>query len=212
MFCKILNKRNLTDHVFVLQFERKGMVFEPGQHILVARDEKDEMREYSIYSGINDPYLEIIVREVEDGVVSKQLKRLEPGESILVESPAGFFRIEKENRHRKFLFVATGTGISPFRCFVRSYPGLDYTILHGIRYPNERYEFHEYEEGRYIACLSKSKNGNFHGRVTDFLNQFPPEKGTLVYLCGNSNMIIDARKILIEQGIPHEDIFTEVYF
>lgn len=85
-------------------------------------------------------------------------------------------------------------------------------MLHGVRYANETYERDEYEAGRYLACTSQDKEGDFHGRVTDYLSKNPVSPDTLCYLCGNCDMIHDAFDILEAQGLRPENLFTEVYF
>jgi ferredoxin/flavodoxin---NADP+ reductase len=75
-----------------------------------------------------------LVREIEGGKVSGRLKKLKPGTEIEVEGPFGFFKFDPEKfASQKFLFVATGTGISPFHSFVRTFPELDYQLVHGVR-------------------------------------------------------------------------------
>jgi NAD(P)H-flavin reductase len=56
--------------------ERNGMNFQTGQFVLVNRLNSLNQREYSVYSGEQDGYLEILVREVTEGNVSPKLKRL----------------------------------------------------------------------------------------------------------------------------------------
>jgi len=212
MISKIIQYRNLTESTFVLRFERKGLNFQAGQHILVGRDQNEEMREYSIYSGEQDNFLEILVKEINEGMVSKQLKHLQEGDFIYMEGAVGFFRINVSERDRKFLFIASGTGISPFHSFVKTYKKLDYTILHGVKNINEAYERFDYPDERYISCTSKDSKGDFVGRVTDYLIQNRVSDDTLIYLCGNSNMILDVKDILADQRVPRENIRTEVYF
>jgi ferredoxin--NADP+ reductase len=113
---------------------------------------------------------------------------------------------------RKLVFIASGTGISPFHSFVRSYPGIDYTLIHGVRYKNEAYERNDYDPGRYILCTSKELNEGHKGRITRFLPGYPVNPGMLFYLCGNNNMIYEAYHILRDKGIPDDNIFSEVYF
>jgi ferredoxin--NADP+ reductase/benzoate/toluate 1,2-dioxygenase reductase subunit len=106
--------------------ERKGMEFEAGQHILLGYSDSIHKREYSIYSGTNDENLEVLVKEVEEGIVSKQLKKLPDGALLEVEGPLGFFSIDPEmiREKRNFLFIASGTGIAPFHSLIKSIPGL----------------------------------------------------------------------------------------
>ena len=112
----------------------------------------------------------------------------------------------------KLVFIATGTGIAPFHSFVKSYPGIDYMLIHGVRYNNEAYERNDYDPLRYILCTSKEKNGSYKGRVTRFLPGYPVDQDMLFYLCGNNSMIYEVYHILRNKGIQDERIFTEVYF
>ena len=153
---KISQIRFLTEETFVLRFERGNMQFKAGQHIIVGLKGDLDHREYSIYSGEQDDYLEILVREVLGGNVSPQLKNCKPGHLLQVNGPFGSFGLETFDRSsRKLVFIASGTGISPFHSFVRSYTGIDYTLIHGVRYDVEAYERKDYDQGRYILCTSK---------------------------------------------------------
>jgi ferredoxin--NADP+ reductase/benzoate/toluate 1,2-dioxygenase reductase subunit len=210
---KIRQIRFLTESTFVLKFDRENLEFKSGQHIIVGLKGELNQREYSIYSGENDDYLEILVREVPEGNVSLQLKQCKPGEILQVNGPFGSFGLESfDMLSRKHVFIATGTGISPFHSFIRSYPGINYVLVHGVRYINEAYERNEYDPRRYILCTSKERSGGQRGRVTSFLPGYPVEPETLFYLCGNNNMIYEVEHILTDKGIPVENIFTEVYF
>jgi ferredoxin--NADP+ reductase/benzoate/toluate 1,2-dioxygenase reductase subunit len=187
---KILQIRKLTESTFVLRMERGKMQFKAGQHIIAGPDGEMDQREYSIYSGENDDYLEILVREVPDGKVSLQLKESKPGQLLQINGPFGSFGLEKfDMLSRKFVFIGSGTGISPFHSFVRSYPAIDYVLFHGVRFSNEAYERDEYDPSRYILCTSRESIAGKTGRVTDFLPGYPLSPDMLFYLAGNASQI-----------------------
>lgn len=208
--------RELTDTAFVVRFDRNGLDFEPGQYVSVGLKGEIDMREYSVYSPAQADYLEILVKEVEHGHVSHRLHRLRPGVELAVDGPFGFFTIDEVDRRRPFLFVATGTGISPFHCFARSYPGLDYRLLHGVRRLAEQYEHDAFEARRVTTCVSREPGAGedtvFGGRVTDYLRTHPVSPETRCYLCGNCDMIYEAFDILKGHGVPPEQLYAEVYF
>ncbi len=205
--------RLLTDSTYVLSLEREGVEFIPGQYMTVGLAESNEMREYSIYSSVDSDRLEFLIKEVDDGEVSKQLKNVKPGDLVKADGPFGFFGIKKEHINgRKHLFIASGTGVSPFHSLAQSYPGLDYQIIHGVKVKEEAYERNDYGKGRYVVCTSRDEGGDFKGRVTEYLKKNPVDKDTLCYLCGNSNMIYDAFDILRNHGVPSENVHMEVYF
>lgn len=211
---KVRDIRELTATTYVLRFDRNNIPFKAGQHILLGKKDDLQAREYSIYSAEQDDYFEVLIKEVKEGMVSKQLKKLKPGEPVNFENPVGYFILKNEDIPvKKYLFIASGTGIAPFHSFVRSYPGLNYKLLHGVRYAEEAYEKHAYDKDRLILCTSRDNKGDYQGRVTDYLRANPIEdKNTLCYFCGNCEMIHEAYDILLQQGVPSENLFAEVYF
>jgi ferredoxin--NADP+ reductase/benzoate/toluate 1,2-dioxygenase reductase subunit len=211
---RVISVRELTPTTYVIRFDRNKIPFRAGQHILLGKKDDVQAREYSIYSSEQDEYFEVLIKEVKDGIVSKQLKRLKPGDPVNFENPVGYFILKDEDiSNRKFLFIASGTGIAPFHSFVRSYPGLDYYLLHGIRYTNEAYDKHHYDKNRLVLCTSRDEKGDFRGRVTDYLMTHSiADTNTLCYFCGNCEMIHEAYDILLKQGVPSENLFAEVYF
>lgn len=210
---QVLEVRDLGEGAFVVRLERRGLEFDSGQYIHVGPLPGFDRREYSVYSSPEDDFLEILVKEVDEGEVSPRLRQLQKGEQVDVEGPFGFFRIEEGDRSRPFLFIATGTGISPFHSFSRTWPDLDYRLVHGIRNDRELYEHGDYPGDRLVRCISRqSGSGDFDGRVTDWLKSNPPPEPSMVYLCGNCDMIYEVYDILGEQGIPADRIHAEVYF
>lgn len=193
--------------------ERNAMQFKTGQFIMVNKLNSLDQREYSVYSGENDDYLEILVREVIDGKVSPELKHLKEDSFLEVDGPFGFFKFDPEDfESQKFLFVATGTGISPFHSFICTYPELDYQLIHGVRFGEEAYEHVDFDPGKLVLCTSGENNGHFNGRVTDYLVAQKMENDTNCFLCGNSEMIHEVFDILTAKGVPVSNIYSEVYF
>lgn len=205
--------RHLTESTYVLRFSRNEMQFTPGQHLVLGLPESTELREYSIYSGINDDFLEVLIKEVDDGLVSQQLKFIRPGDQLDVRGPYGFFLSKATGPHQaKLLFISSGTGIAPFHSFARSFPDADYQIIHGVRNMNEAYDAADYQETGMVVCTSRDQSGNYYGRLTDYLLETELDLHRQVYLCGNSKMIFDAMDILLSRGVSQGQIFTEVYF
>lgn len=205
--------RELTASTYVVRLDRHDLEFDPGQYISLGVADDINMREYSVYSPVDCEYLEVLVKEVKQGHVSKLLRRLEQGEEVRLDGPFGFFTIEEQaRRESSFLFIATGTGISPFHCFAGSYDGLDYRVVHGVRTQEECYEREAFARDRYISCLTRDERGDYQGRVTDWLRDNPVDPTTMCYLCGNCDMIYEAFDILIGHGVPHDHLFAEVYF
>lgn len=211
----MLHVREVSSSAFVLRFSREGLVYHAGQWVNLGLPRSRDQREYSLYSSPVDAFLEVLVKEIPEGTVSRALRRCRPGDTLEVDGPHGSFSLVEGTRASpRFLFVATGTGVSPFHCFVRNNPGLDYLLLHGVRDAAELYDSSSFAPARFIPCISRGRaEGNvFAGRVTSCLAEQPLETSRYCYLCGNSDMIYEAYAILRKRGVPHSHIFAEVYF
>lgn len=212
-FYKIEEIRHLTGETFSLKLPRARFSFQAGQHLSLGIHGDYQSREYSIYSGEGDSNLEVLVKEVDNGYFTPKLRKLKAGDLVEIHGPFGKFGMEaKAAETGKFVFIASGTGIAPFRSMVRTYPEIDYTLIHGVRLASEAYDRHEYASDRYVLCTSRDPKGTYPGRVTGYLKNctFAPE--TDFYLCGNSDMIFDALEILKEKGFERDQIHCEVYF
>ena len=209
---KVLQVKHYNDSAFVLRMERNDFDFSPGQYISVGKNGIKERRDYSIYSSSADDYLELLIKKVDGGDVSDKLSECEIGEELDLEGPFGNCIVLKKYRNKKILLVATGTGIAPYHSIVRSYPDLNYTVLHGVKTLDQLYGQEAFPPDRYISCLTGSHEGGFFGRVTDYLRVHSVKNYDLFYLCGNSEMIFEAFKLLQIQGIQREQIVTEIYF
>jgi len=110
---KIQSIRNLTESTYVIRFDRNAMDFKAGQNLNLGIKGDPEKRDYSIYSGENDDYLEILVKEVEEGLVSKQLKKLKPGDELEVEGPFGFFTLNESEIQPRNIYLSPAGQVLP---------------------------------------------------------------------------------------------------
>jgi ferredoxin-NADP reductase len=207
----VLSNTQKTQNTFCVRVERPNTSIKSGQCFNVGVAGMDINREYSMYSGADDPYLEFLIRAVDDGLVSSRLQKLKIGDEVEIDGPYGEFCISPEKTNSKYVFIGSGTGVAPFHSFVKTYPNLDFILIHGIRYAGEAYDFEDYQTGTYIPCISQNGAGQSM-RVTDYLCANPISSDSIVYLCGNRNMIIDAVQILLDQGISGNQIISEVFF
>lgn len=209
---RVIAIENLSTHTFRIRVERNDMPFVAGQCVNIGVPQSGVNREYSSYSSELDPELSFLIREVGDGQVSSKLRKLRAGDAVEIDGAYGLFTIgNPQDTSKKYVFIATGTGIAPFHCFVKSYPQIDYKIIHGTRNKDEDYDRKDYKSGQYVQCVS-TEGGDFKGRVTDYLRAHPQGTDKVYYLCGNRNMINEVYDILREQKVSGSNIVTEVFF
>ena len=212
---KVLEIRTVTESTYLLRLERNGFEFKAGQYLVLNVPGERKAREYSIYSSETDPFIELLIKEVNPGgEFSKDLRHIKVGTVVQIAGPFGFFIVKDEVLQKKqpIVFVATGTGISPFRSIIRSYPELNYKIIHGVRTADEAYHREDYPAENFVLCTSRDEQGDYKCRVTDYLKEQPINNDALYYLCGNSAMVDEVTDYLEENGFPLEQIKTEIFF
>ncbi|HUX52991.1 MAG TPA: hypothetical protein VMV56_01115 [Williamwhitmania sp.] len=187
--------------------------FTPGQVVKLTTDKTIAPRLYSIASGSSEATLKFLFDLKNEGELTPKLLMLQPGDKVWMSEPFGEFVCDE----KPAIWVASGTGIAPFLSMALSGNTHNKKLVHGVRYA-ENFFFHEEMRellhDNYIQCLSgEARDGTFHGRVTDFLKQDEALSLNIkYYLCGNPEMVVDARDILLARGVIYDNIHAEIYF
>lgn len=209
----MISNRSISGNTYCLRTKRPEVEIRAGQCFSVGTKDLGINREYSMYSGANDDFVDFLVREIPDGIVSPRLGTCSPGDGVEIGGPYGDFCLsDNDVVSRHFVFIATGTGIAPFHSFVKTFPNLDYVLYHGVRFDSEQYDRDDYPSDRYISTVSQPETNIQGQRVTQLLETAALPIDSLYYLCGNRMMITDAISILRLKGIPGGAIFTETFF
>jgi len=211
---QVISVRELTEQAIILRVERNRFNFKAGQFVNLALNGEDTTREYTIYSGTGDNYLEFLIKVIPDGFISPRLAAATSGDYVVLDGPYDerFTIHNPGDSSISYIFIGTGTGIAPYKSYVLSHPNLSYTVVHGIAYANETYDKDTYSNGTYISCVSRESGGDYHGHVTEWLRDYSIQDNELIYLCGSSNMIFEVTDMLKEKGISEERIYSEVFF
>lgn len=228
--CKVISIDWISPSVFSLRFEpERSFSYEPGQFVSVLlpgepADVRNVRRIYSFSSaGKKDGY-ELCVQKLPDGRGSSYLAGLKPGDTFRINAPFGDFYYETKSA-RNVCFLATSTGIAPFKAMVLSErftkdPPAGALLLFGGRDEKEilfpgLFESRGVEVVHALTQPGEEWDG-FKGRVTDFLKSLPedwPWQETDFYLCGNGHMVREVRQhLLTARKVPLLAIRQEAYF
>jgi ferredoxin-NADP reductase len=228
--CIVQRVRMLTPTVFELAFDVPEMfVFEAGQFISVVIPGagpagRDLRRAYSIASPPEVRPIELCVKLIDDGPGSPYLRDLQAGDTFRSFAPYGNF-VFKPKQERHACFIATGTGIAPFRSMIlsKSYqesPPIGAWCLLGVRDESELLYTQEMSRAlslKWIPAITRPGAGytGFKGRVTDYLRSQSAEFPWLetdYYVCGNGEMIREVKELLLARGVTKESIHHEKYY
>lgn len=230
--CRVLELIWLTPTVFRLRFEPlKRFDFEPGQFVSVvvpamSKTVKPVKRCYS-FAGTPEEarqqgFYELCIKHVEGGRGTNYMASLSRGDLFRVYAPYGHFTLRKTTQRKNICFVATGTGLAPFRSMALSQQfktiATSAMVLFGARTADEVFFKNEFERAgvKFVPTVSRDeKSGLFQGRVTDYLKSLP--KGfsfhdTDFYLCGNGEMVAEVNSLLRGAlGVPEKHIHKEAF-
>ncbi len=210
---RIESNIEIAKGVYVLSYPRK-QTFVAGQVVGISISANAEPRLYSIASGNRDDMISLLYNIKPDGEMSPNLAALKAGDTLYVSAPFGSFY----GTAKPAVFIASGTGVAPFASMMRSGLHKEKILIHGGRSLDSFYFKEEFieilGEENYIRCCSQEKgDGVYEGRLTNYLweqEKLSPDKK--YYLCGQAEMVVETRDLLIEKGIPYENIMAEIYF
>ncbi len=209
---EITHISEIASGVFTIRFNR-DFYFIPGQVVACDSVATGNPRLYSIASGPAQDYVEIVFDKKPVGYLTPKLAACKKGDMIFVSAPRGSFFGTLETAW----WIATGTGIAPFKSMLDAGMGLNKKAIHGGRSPSSFYysqDFFDKLGSNYIRCSSTSNDPEFYkGRLTEYLMSFAVLLPDCWYfLCGSAEMVVQVRDILLLKGVPYPRIIAETYF
>ncbi|HET6546496.1 MAG TPA: FAD-binding oxidoreductase [Rhodanobacteraceae bacterium] len=224
-----------------MSFERadgQPFVFVPGQFVQIHfhyEDGKPTKRSYSVATigeadGAPVEHLEIAVSYVDGGAATRLLANLEEGQGIDGSGPYGRFCLMDKDTNARYLLVATGTGVTPYRAMlpqirrIIATRGCEVALIQGARNEGELLYGEEFEAFAHATpgftfhpCLSRAlratpRPNDRSGHAQLALAELEPDPARdIAYLCGNPNMVDEAFALLKEAGFAVQQIRREKY-
>ncbi|WP_075591585.1 FAD-binding oxidoreductase [Labilibacter marinus] len=209
---KIESITEITPGYFTVNFTRK-FDFTPGQVVALTLNKENDPRLYSIASSNKASYMRILFDVKPDGKLTPPLSQVEKGDTVYVSKPFGKFIPSQD----KEWWIATGTGIAPFISMMESGSELPQKLLHGSRTIDNflfQDDISNQLKSDYLRFCTKEKGeGIIEGRLSNWLkSQESLPQNTKFYLCGNPEMVVDVRDIILSKGVAFENIMAEIYF
>lgn len=201
--------------------------FKTGQFIaLFWPDTPSHKRAYSLSSSALDRgYFEVTVKR--DGKMGARIVDwAKPGDRLGVFPPVGNFLPEFEPE-KHLVCIAGGSGVTPFRGFVREATGRNLstkiTLLYSVRTATEVIfsdEFRKFEKKNpnfkfHVTCTRLNSSDPWEGRrgridANWVREQFADLENTVFYACGPTALVEFSEQLVLgEMGVPKEHMKTE---
>lgn len=224
----------LSDKTKHIEFEISGLErfeFVAGQFVSVREpkpDGKEITRAYSIASPPrHNNTFDLCLNRVDEGFMSNYLCDLSVGDEIHLHGPHGHFVLRDPRKDT--VFVATGTGIAPFRSMVHwlfdepsRREDRQFWLVYGTRHGKDIYYREEFEQlaathpnFHYIPTLSRAEDHwtGARGYVQEHVRAIVDgRKDMEAYICGLNQMVSANRDLLKnELGWDRKQIVYERY-
>ena len=221
---------NQTKH---LEFELPGVPhfgFVAGQWLSFKHtkpDGEELTRAYSIASPPGeDNRFALCLNRVQDGFMSNYLCDMKEGDELSCQGPFGDFILRPPLRDT--VFIATGTGIAPFRAMLRwlladetRHQGKQSWLVFGSRYESDIYYHDEFlhlaaqhSNFHYFPTLSRGEAEwkGLRGYVQEHVPEIVQGRTDMhAYICGLDKMIKANRDLLKDLGWDRKSILYEKY-
>jgi ferredoxin-NADP reductase len=225
---KLLLARDVYEFSFT---KPKGFDFKAGQFVLLDvplldQPEDIQTRAYSIASAPHEKELLFVVKLKPGGRASRWFEEaVNPGTEVRMQGPFGAFVLHPASR-KDYLFIATGSGIAPFRSQVthllhrRHKRRID--LVFGVRTEQDLFWRSLFEElaashAHFSFHLALSDPGDlwegYRGRVQSLVPLVVPDASARsIYICGSPEMTKELKELcLTEWKVEKKDLHVEGY-
>jgi len=203
--------------------------YHAGQYVTLWRDE-GLGRSYSLASLPQNKQetLNFHIKLIPDGKFSGWVHTdLQPGDTLLVQGPAGDCFYTPGNPQQNLLLVGTGTGLAPLYGIIQDALQHEHQgeihLFHGGFNINGLYLTDEltqlekdHENFHYHPCVFKAEStlpeSITQGDITKIVLQSVPQPaGWKTFLCGNEELVNNLRKQIFLAGCSMNDIYSDPF-
>jgi ferredoxin-NADP reductase len=230
---RVLRSMALSEFTKHIELEVNGVTrfgFVPGQWLSVkvnTPDGEEMTRAYSIASPPSENgHFAFCLNRVQDGFMSNYLCNLEAGAKIEFQGPFGDFTLRPPLRDT--VFIATGTGIAPFRSMLHwllaekeHHQDRRFWLLFGARHQQDIYYREEFgnlaarhDNFHFLPTLSRANDDwkGLRGYVQQHLGEIVGMRSDMhAYICGLDKMVKANRDLLKTLGWDRTSIRYEKY-
>jgi ferredoxin-NADP reductase len=232
VIARLARSKSLSGFTKHLEFEIAAATkfgFVPGQWLSLKEtkpDGEELTRAYSIASPPDGNHFALCLNRVQDGFMSNYLCDLEVGAEISAQGPFGNFILRPPLRDT--IFIATGTGIAPYRSMLQwlfadhsRHQDRQFWLLFGSRTQKDIYYHEEFlalaaqhKNFHYLPTLSRGDQNwkGLRGYVQEHVVEIVKGRTDMhAYICGLDRMVSANRDLLKDLGWDRKSVLYEKY-
>jgi ferredoxin-NADP reductase len=222
---KVVTIKNENESVYslVLKVSKRWKGFDPGQYIEITTTQ-DGARISRIFS-ISSPrklfthkrIIELTIRKQENGRITPWIhETFKPGQVITISQAQGDFTIPSTTK--PLLFIAGGSGITPFRSMLAEYAHSGYLADVNLMYyaQNNSHLFSQDfkklqdEHSKIKIALINTKDSGYisANHLNEHCEDFAKRE---IFICGPGDMIQKTEELLLSNSVDQDKIHHEYF-
>ncbi len=226
-----LQKHLIAPGIYELRLSKpEGFTFLPGQFVLfdvplIENLENIQTRAYSIASAPQEPDLLFVIKLMRGGRASRWIEdKVTTGTVFTLKGPFGKFTLD-EGTTKPYLFVATSTGVAPFRSQILPVLQKGVTcridLVAGVVRKEDFFweeqwrALEEYYPNFRAHASFLSGEPDWHGEtgsVQERISRLITDPSNVsIYICGATEMVQETKRLCVTLGVRKEDVHTEAY-
>lgn len=212
----------LTDKIIELILTPENFIdYIAGQYLQIFSD-----NHYLSYSIANAPLgskkYELHIRHNANNAINNKLfEEIKKKGELTITLPFGDCHVEQVLKNKPVLFIAGGTGFAPIKAMIEQIlfndNSLSFELYWGARSQSDIYLDQQVKQWalhvkkfRYFSLISTKINKN--QLTSEVLKQHPDDLiNYQVFIAGPFDMVYAIRDILVGQGFPPEQLFSDAF-
>ncbi len=210
---KVVPETHDVQSVYIRGRKLERYRFEAGQFVNVTflRRGMWYTHPFSFSAAPNGKYLRLSIKR--SGDFTSQIQNIKPGTKVILDGPLGRFTTRAATRS-KFLLIAGGIGITPLRSLTEELAAAkkDFILLFANKTEADVVFKTELEQlalgDRWHNLFSSQGQYVDAAQIKTIAADFMERE---VYLCGPPPMLKGVRKVLLDLGLPAEQLHYEIF-
>lgn len=213
---KFISREQIAEDTWMFTFSTSSLQYVPGQFITVFLEE--ESRDFTICPGIKKNTFSIITK-ISESPFKQKLFSLTKSSVIRVKEPSGGFVLRSSSKPK--VFLAGGIGLIPFYAMLYLQKiSVPITLLATFT-TQEHMFFHNKlqelaKENNFIKVVFSLTNDTWNGEIgrisEKMIRKYVADpQDSEYYLAGGVAMVEDVEEMLLQMGIPQNNIIVDIF-
>ena len=193
---QVVRVKDLSESYFEVILQNRNIIFKPGDCLNVIDTASDNCRPFFISSGIQEPWLRLLIKRSSAGVMIDYLYNLKKKSKIRIgNEPFSIF--PGLIYTKRPVFLAESIGLHPFLSYFSTYPGKKI----------EKMVYVHHNKPVNLPWLKSNTPLIEAKEIGCILDRIPINRKSEYYICGSGDSVQAFKQHIIQEGVSEKKIY-----